>query len=145
MIILFLLISIGLIFLDFIIQGDGCLIVIGALLTTIFLIAGLFLLADLTRSSVAEERIAMYQEENELIETQIDELVNGYMEHERETFESLKSESAITLVSLYPELKADTLVQTQIATHTQNNNKIKELKEQLIMRSVTKWWLYFGK
>lgn len=101
-----------------------------------------FCLAD---SIKAEEKIAMYQEENSKIESQINELVEKYMDYESETLSDFKPESSITLVSLYPELKSDTLVQTQITTYTENNNIIKELKEMLIDRSVYRWMLYFGK
>lgn len=103
------------------------------------------LIETVASSSVIDDKIAMYQEENTTIESQIDELVKNYMSYESGTLSEFKSESSITLVSLYPELKSDTLVQTQITTYTENNNKIKELKEELIMRSVYRWWLYFGK
>ena len=93
---------------------------------------------------VIDNRIAMYQQENTKIETQMDILVERYMDYESETFGELKSESSITLVSLYPELKADELVKQQVEVYTTNNEKIKELKEQKISLSIWKWWLYFG-
>ena len=76
-------------------------------------------------NSKNQQKIAMYQEENTNIETQIDELVENYMSYESETLKEFKVESSITLVSLYPELKADELVKTQIETYTSNNTKIK--------------------
>ena len=92
-----------------------------------------------------QQKIEMYQEENKNIESQIDELVENYMSYESETLKEFKAESSITLVSLYPELKADELVKTQIKTYTSNNNKIKKLKEGIIDNSTIKWWIYFGK
>lgn len=109
-----------------------------------FIIFAVFL-SDVVNSNLIDEKIEMYQEENENIESQIDSLVKSYMEYESETFKEFKTDSSITLVSLYPELKSDTLVQTQITTYTENNKKIKELKEEMIMRSVVRWWVYFGK
>lgn len=91
-----------------------------------------------------DDRIAMYEEENQEIETQIAECVEEYMAYEEGVFEGVSSESAITLVSLYPELKADTLVQKQIEIYVANNEKIKELKEEKITVKNKKWWLYFG-
>lgn len=96
-------------------------------------------------NSKNQQKIAMYQEENTNIETQIDELVENYMSYESETLKEFKAESSITLVSLYPELKADELVKTQIETYTSNNAKIKNLKEGIIDNSTVKWWIYFGK
>lgn len=93
---------------------------------------------------VIDNKIAMYQEENTNIETQMDILIERYMDYESETFGELKGESSITLVSLYPELKADKLVEQQIEVYTSNNKKIKELKESKINVSKWKWWLYFG-
>lgn len=75
----------------------------------------------------------------------MDELVTQYMEYESSAYGELKGESGITLISLYPELKADTLVSKQIEIYTENNQKIKELKEKAINISNYKWWVYFGK
>ena len=94
---------------------------------------------------IIDEKIAMYQEENEKIENDIDRLVTQYMEYESETLGDLKGDSSITLVSLYPELKADELVKAQIETYQANNTKIKMLKADKLEISVAKWWIYFGK
>ena len=91
-----------------------------------------------------DEKIAMYQEENAYIENQIDMVVKQYQEYETDIFESANVDSPMVLVSLYPELKADTLVQEQIDIYVANNQKIKELKEKKINGNVYRWWLYFG-
>ena len=114
-----------------------------------FISAGLLILVIVSAFNVVDGRvidnkIAMYQEENKNIEAQMDVLVEKYMDYESETFGELKSESSIALVSLYPELKADELVKSQVEVYTSNNKKIKELKEKKINLSVWKWWLYFG-
>lgn len=100
---------------------------------------------DLSETMVIDDKIAMYTEENQKIESQIDLIVREYMDYESNTFTELKSDSSIMLVSLFPELKADELVQVQIATYQANNAKLKELKETKINTRVYKWWLYFGK
>ena len=71
-----------------------------------------------------DEKIAMYQEENTEIEEQIDMLVQNYMQYESDTYGDLKGNDAVTLVSLYPDLKSDGLVQKQIEVYTTNNKKI---------------------
>ena len=100
---------------------------------------------NFSKTVVIDDMIAMYTEENQNIENQIDVVVSKYMDFESGTLTELKGDSAITLVSLYPELKSDELVKTQIATYQANNEKLKELKEQKINARVYKWWLYFGK
>lgn len=93
---------------------------------------------------VIDDKITMYQEENKNIETQLDVLVDKYMDYEFNTLREVKGESSVTLVSLFPELKSDELVQQQIKVYIDNNNKIKQLKEEKLNVNTWKWWLYFG-
>ncbi len=96
--------------------------------------------------SIIDSKIEMYQEENSNIEQDIDKIVEEYLKHEHDTLSDLKTEeSSITLVTLFPELKSDTLVQQQIEIYVANNAKIKSLKEEKINLAKIKWILYFGK
>ena len=54
-------------------------------------------------------------------------------------------ESSITLVTFFPELKSDTIVQQQLEIYVANNAKIKSLKEKKINLIKIRWILYFGK
>ena len=84
----------------------------------------------------------MYEEENDEIEEEISTLVNTYMAFEKATFENLKVDGDIVaLVSLYPELKSDELVQAQITLYMSNQKKIINLKEELIDLDKKKIWL----
>lgn len=68
------------------------------------------------------------------------------MKHEQDTFTELKTDTSyITLVTLYPELKSDELIKSEINLYEKNNKKIIALKEQKIDKTIYKWWLYFGK
>lgn len=109
----------------------------------LFVIA-IFLGVLVSNGRTIDEKITMYQEENNKIEKQLDTLVSNYMNYESNTYEKLKSESSVTLVSMYPELKSDKLVEEQISVYEENNKKIRELKEDKINLKVKKWWLYFG-
>lgn len=131
--------SVGIGFFGLFVGIGGCVVVLTMVVLT-------FGFADSAISGkYIDEKIAMYQEENANIEEQIDALVQNYMKYESDTFAEFKSEDSMTLVSLYPELKSDELVQNQISIYTENNKKIKELKEQKIDVAKSKWWLYFGK
>lgn len=97
-------------------------------------------------ASTIDDKIAMYQEENATIEQDIDRIVEEYLKHEHDTFTDLKTEeSSITLVTLFPELKSDTLVQQQLEIYVANNEKIRSLKVEKIDIAKLKWLLYFGK
>ena len=94
--------------------------------------------------SVIDDRIAMYEEENTRIEQQVADIVEQYQKYETDIFMEVAPESAVTMVSLYPELKSDSLVQSQIGIYTENNKTIKNLRDIQIKGNVYRWWLYFG-
>ena len=123
--------------------GDAMSVVFG-IASGITLLAILFLTISVSNKRTIDERLAMYQEENAKIEQQIDILVKDYQEYESGVLADASSESAITLVSLYPELKADQLVSSQLDIYVRNNEKIKSLKLEQINSNVVRWWLYFG-
>ena len=119
--------------------------IIGAIIIIISTIASIILFISVIDRVGIEKKIAMYEEENTKIEQQIADVVTQYKEYEEGIFTEVAPESAMTLVALYPELKSDTLVQSQIEVYADNNKQIKELKCKAINASVIRWWLYFGK
>lgn len=95
---------------------------------------------------VIPAQIAMYEEENALIEEKVSNTVAKYMEYEKDIFiEVSPDDDAFTLISLYPELRSDTLVSNEIEIYVNNNEKIKELKSEALSISNYKFWMYFGK
>ena len=138
LVIVFLIITILAISIDGEIGIFPLLLLIGSIV--LLVVSGV----NVVNGRVIDSKIAMYQEENKAIETQMDVLVDKYMDYESKTLGDLKGNSSITLVSLYPELKSDELVKQQIKVYTDNNDKIKLLKEEKINISIWKWWLYFG-
>ena len=116
---------------------SGCGLVIS-------LSATIVLGVNVSELSVIDSKITMYQEENTKIEQQVANVVTQYQEYETKTFTAVAPEDSMTLVSLYPELKSDKLVQKQIDVYVENNKKIKSLKEKQINGKVLRWWLYFG-
>lgn len=124
--------------------AGGVTMACGILGSIVSFIALIVLCVCVSELKVVDDKIIMYEEENSRIETQIAECVKQYQQYETEIFTEVTPESAVTLVSLYPELKADTLVSKQIDVYLANNGKIKELRESKISGSVYRWWLYFG-
>lgn len=142
MIILLIIISIIGFIIAYVIDEDFCGFFLACF--CVLLVIGIFLGISVSNEKTIDEKIAMYKEENNKIEKQIDTLVSNYMNYESDTYEKIKSESSITLVSMYPELKSDKLVEEQISVYEENNKKIREFKEDKINLKVKKWWLYFG-
>ena len=119
--------------------------IIGTVATIISTIVTIVLLVCVLNRVNIDKKIAIYEEENTKIEQQIADTVKQYQEYETGIFTEVAPESSITLVALYPELKSDTLVQSQIEVYVENNKTIKELKSTAINAPVYRWWLYFGK
>ena len=127
-------------------DSDICYLIIGIGATVGFIaLLGLIIVGVNVKSlSVIDDRIAMYEEENTRIEQQIADVVEQYQTYETDIFREVAPESAVTMVSLYPELKSDSLVQAQIEVYTENNKTIRNLRDKQIRGNVYRWWLYFG-
>lgn len=145
MIILFLVLFIGLIICDIRWWDTDAFAVIGIIGFVISALAAVLLGVGLSEGRVIDERITLYEETNRQIDESIYEMVAQYQNYEGETFEKLKGATADTLVSLYPELKTDTLVNSQMEIYVNNRKEILALKERKIKLKVARWWLYFGK
>lgn len=145
MLILLLIILVVLAVLSYAVDDTGNLTIAPGLCIVAVVFALIVNIHSIVNGRVIDQKIEMYTAENIAIETQIETVVSEYMDYESETFKDLKSDSAIALVSLYPELKSDELVKTQLEVYYANNDKIKKLKESKINVSNAKWWVYFGK
>ena len=128
---------------DFEILGTG-IVSAGAVVAVTSAIITFALAITVSYNATIDDKIAMYEEENTRIEEQIATVVKQYQDYESDIFSELSPESSIPLISIYPELKSDTLVQEQISVYISNNQKIKQLKEDKVTDRVDRWWLYFG-
>ena len=128
------------------VDSDICFGISGiGMVVGFFALLGLIIVGVNVKSlSVIDDRIAMYEEENARIEQQIADVVEQYQKYETDIFREVAPESAVTMVSLYPELKSDSLVQAQIEVYTENNKTIRDLRDKQIKGNVYRWWLYFG-
>ena len=120
------------------------LAILGVALGFVSFIAIIVLGIHVKSLSVIDDRIAMYEEENARIERQVADVVEQYQKYETDIFMEVAPENAVTMVSLYPELKSDSLVQAQIEIYTENNKTIRNLRDKQIKGNVCRWWLYFG-
>ena len=128
------------------VDSDICFGISGiGMVVGFFALLGLIIVGVNVKSlSVIDDRIVMYEEENARIEQQVADVVEQYQKYETDIFMEVAPESAVTMVSLYPELKSDSLVQAQIEVYTENNKTIRDLRDKQIKGNVYRWWLYFG-
>lgn len=119
--------------------------ILGGLIGFIALIGIFVNIGFLVYGRTLDDKIAMYEQENTAIEQSVDVLVKDYYKHESDTYSSLKPENAVLFASAYPELQSNELATKQLEIYVDNNNKIKELKEDQINLSKNRFWLYFGR
>lgn len=102
------------------------------------------LLSNLYENQGVDQKIKMYETQNQQLERKIDVAVKNYMNHEKDTYKEFKAGDGMALITTYPELRSNELVKEQMNTYQSNNRKIAKLKEKEIDCNVTKWWVYFG-
>ena len=142
---IFLLAAIGLLIYAFVQESDVAFF-ISMICLGIMLIVGGFTLActyDIISASYIPEKIEMYEAENARIEAATAEIVNNYLETLEGTYTRIDAGVSVAVISAYPQLLSSPVVK-QLDIYYENNQKIKELKDDLISVKATKWWLYFG-
>lgn len=117
----------------------------GFFISVVALIGIIINIGILINGRTLDDKIAMYEQENAAIEQSVDVLVKDYYRHESDTYSSLTPENAVLFASAYPELQSNELATKQLEIYVDNNNKIKELKEDQINLSKNRFWLYFGR
>lgn len=129
-------------------EDIGIIFWIGGSATVVctFLIVALCMMVSIAVGpSQIEQKIAMYQEENQRIETSVNIAVNEYFRHEEKIYDEMSNVDAVTMMLIcFPELTSDELVKKQIELYQENNEKIRELKEEKINLTRKKFILYFG-
>lgn len=118
--------------------------IIGTIGCAVVAIAALIVGITYSHHRIIDQRIEMYETENLQIEERISTAVDGYMKYESDTFDKFDHDDALGLVTLFPELKSDSLISKQIEVYMENNKQIKLLKEEKLSYRIDAWWLFFG-
>ena len=130
---------------------SGCMTIVSSAVLLASIVGIIYCSYSVSKLQVADAKINMYIEENQKIQDQISTIVENYKNYEKNTYTEIiknidiKNTDVLVLSQLFPDIKTNDLVSTQMQTYIDNNNKIKELKEEKINHQVDKWWLYFGK
>lgn len=115
--------------------------IVGAIIVGISLI---IVGVEVSGGTIIDDKINLYETENNKIDEQVYSIVENYKGYEKDTFKSIKNKNADTLISLYPELKTDALVKEQIKIYNSNRKEIIKLKQEKLEQKPLRWWLYFG-
>lgn len=118
--------------------------IIGTVGCAVVAIAALIVGITYSHHRIIDQRIEMYETENLQIEERISTAVDSYMTYESDTFDKYDHDDALGMVTLFPELKSDSLISKQIEVYMENNKQIKLLKEEKLSYRIDAWWLFFG-
>ena len=105
----------------------------------------IFFIGCIVNGRVIDQKIELLENKNIEIESKVETSVKSYMEYEGKTLKDLKVDSYIQLVNLYPDLKSDELIKSEIELYQENIKEVNSLKMEKINISNYKWWVYFGK
>lgn len=121
-------------------------ICVGGIIGVIFAIVLLITLGCYNSTkSTADSQIKVYEEQNDIIMAQIEPLVEKYLNYEKETYSTLKVDSnTLVAMSMYPELKGNEFVQSQIKIIIENQKKITDLRLSKAKLNAYKLWIFVG-
>ena len=124
----------------------GVFLVIGSvflIISAIALFVCLYCRNDI--KCTTDNQIIVYEEQNEVIMAQIEPLVEKYLNYEKETYSSFKPDvNTLVAMSMYPELKGNEFVQSQIKIIVDNQQKITELRLDKAKLKAYKFWIFVG-
>lgn len=103
------------------------------------------LIDGVVNERVIDNKIELLEKQNTEIEEKVELTVKTYMAFEKDTLKEFKIGSYMQIANLYPDLKSNELIQSQINLYEKNNEKILELMNEKADISNYKWWLYFGR
>lgn len=146
---LYILLVIGLILLIVgITQYENALSGLGAGIFAVFLfvtaiVAGLY---NYDKSTI-DSRLPVLEEQNQIVLSQIEPLVQQALEYESNTYKDFKLDAAkvIAFTQLYPDLKANNFLNKQIDIILANQEGIKQLKLDKATLNAYHFWLWTPK
>jgi hypothetical protein len=97
--------------------------------------------------STASSRMEVLIEQNETVLSQIEPLVQQALNYESDTYKEFKltPENIIAFGNMYPQLQANSFIQSQINIIVENQNEIKNLKLEIASLNAYHLWLFTGK
>lgn len=123
----------------------GGVSIFGFTFSIITFFVAIWLLVSCVETAKIDEKIKMYETENDKIEQQLMVIIQNYQKYEQEIFGEVTKKNVVSFITLFPELRSDSLVEKQMSVYYSNHEKITSLKEKQIMASLYRWWVYFGK
>ena len=97
--------------------------------------------------STATAQLEVLNSQNEIVLAQIEPLVQQALNYESNTYKELKMtpENIVAFSNMYPQLQANSFIQSQINIIVENQNEIKNLKLEIASLNAYHLWLFTKK
>lgn len=97
--------------------------------------------------STANAQMEVLNSQNEIVLAQIEPLVQQALNYESNTYKNLKltPENVIAFGNMYPQLQANSFIQSQINIIVENQKEIKDLKLEIASLNAYRLWLFTKK
>ena len=97
--------------------------------------------------STANTQLEVLNEQNEIVLAQIEPLVQQALNYESNTYKEFKltPENIVAFGNMYPQLQANSFIQSQINIIVENQKEIKDLKLRIASLNAYRLWLFTKK
>lgn len=97
--------------------------------------------------STANAQLEVLNSQNEVVLAQIEPLVQQALNYESNTYKELKltPENIVAFGNMYPQLQANSFIQSQINIIVENQEEIKDLKLRIASLNAYRLWLFTKK
>jgi hypothetical protein len=146
---LYILLAVGLILIIFgITKYEDVLQVIGAVIfVIIFFITAIVIGVYNFDKSTINNRLSILEEQNQIVLSQIEPLVQQALDYESNTYKDFKLDAnkIVAFSQMYPDLKANSFLNKQIDIILANQAEIKQLKLDKASLNAYHFWLWTPK
>jgi hypothetical protein len=146
---LYILLAVGLILIIFgITKYEDVLQVIGAVIfVIIFFITAIVIGVYNFDKSTINNRLSILEEQNQIVLSQIEPLVQQALDYESNTYKDFKLDAnkIVAFSQMYPDLKANDFLNKQIDIILANQAEIKQLKLDKASLNAYHFWLWTPK
>ena len=113
---------------------------------TILVLIGVGVSYNNTKSTAAS-KLEVLNEQNEIVLAQIEPLVQQALNYESNTYKEFKltPENIVAFGNMYPQLQANSFIQSQINIIVENQKEIKDLKLEIASLNAYRLWLWTKK
>lgn len=111
----------------------------------VFFMLGCAFVVVVGTNSEIDSKIAIYEEENAIIEESIKIAIKSYIDCESDVNTKLNVQDIVNIMFVFNEIEVEIPLQKQVEVYVSNTERLKNLKKEKDEQSKIKWLLYFGK